>query len=63
MDDKVTKGTLAGLSDNIRAVFAYLHPAGLSMAELAEKAEKHAFYKGVYRHARRVRDGNNARME
>lgn len=50
--DLITHDMLTDLGNNIRVVFKFLHPEGLSIEELAKKAEVHAFYRGIYRYVK-----------
>lgn len=53
MDEKVvTVDMLTDLSDNIRIVYHFLHPEGLTMEQLSRKAEEHAFYRGILNHVK-----------
>jgi hypothetical protein len=53
MEKLITHDMLADLGNNIRVAYKFLHPNGLSMDELAEKANEHDFYRGVYRYIKR----------
>ena len=51
MNDIVTRDMLTRLGNNVCSAFAVLHPDGLSMEQLAEKANEHRFYKLIYYYA------------
>lgn len=45
---KITHEHIPNLSQNIRAVYRFLHPEGLEEAELAKLAGEHNFYRVIY---------------
>lgn len=52
MNKVVTVDMLTDLSNNIRIVYHFLHPEGLTMEQLSRKAEEHAFYRGILNHVK-----------
>ena len=49
-DNIVTHDSTEGLAENIRVVYKFLYPNGLSESTLAKKAEKHNFFQTIYNH-------------
>ena len=54
MSKTITYDMLTDLGHNIQTIFEILHPNGLSIEELLKKADKYAFYRGIYNHVKEV---------
>lgn len=54
MNKLVTHDMLSDLGHNIQVIFKALHPNGITVEELLEKANEYTFYRGIYKHVKEV---------
>lgn len=52
MIEYITYNMLIDLGNNIMVAYKFLHPNGLSIDELARKANEHDFYRGIYHYVK-----------
>lgn len=56
----ITYKELEGLWPNVLIGYRFLHPEGLTLEELKQKAEEHAIYGIIYRHVTGGSNGNES---
>ena len=56
----ITHEMLDGLWPNVVKGYKFLHPNGLSLEELEQKAKEHAVYGIIYRHVTEGKHGNES---
>lgn len=63
MNEKITYDTLIGLNNNMRVLFKLLHPMGLTIDELKQRADAHNYYKSIYYYVTEVQNNGNRAVQ